>query len=243
MPLDKSGSKASVGKNIATEVAAGKPRKQAIAIALSTQRRAHKAQDGAGVRGIRMGTTGRDADDSGKITPAVDGYMAGPPRKAGDTYKGAGSRGKVHDLQPRAQAAQGFWGSFGTAQDGYVAGVPTGRSRGATAPAAYKRPNPKDTDAGSKAETARKRVFAAKAGAAVADTAAGAGKAGYMADSADAKLTRAYRDMRHEARVEREKSPQTRRSGAVAGAIPRGYMGSGGFQTREGGVPSFTVAT
>lgn len=40
MPLDKSGSKASVGKNIATEMAAGKPRKQAIAIALDTQRRA-----------------------------------------------------------------------------------------------------------------------------------------------------------------------------------------------------------
>jgi len=40
MPLDKSGSKASVGKNIKTEIAAGRPRKQAIAIALSTQREA-----------------------------------------------------------------------------------------------------------------------------------------------------------------------------------------------------------
>lgn len=40
MPLDKSGSKASVGKNIKTEMHAGKPQKQAIAIALSTQRRA-----------------------------------------------------------------------------------------------------------------------------------------------------------------------------------------------------------
>lgn len=38
MPLDKSGSKASIGKNIKTEVAAGKPRKQAIAIALNTAR-------------------------------------------------------------------------------------------------------------------------------------------------------------------------------------------------------------
>ena len=43
MPLDKSGSKESVGKNIATEVVAGKPRKQAIAIALSTQRDAKKS--------------------------------------------------------------------------------------------------------------------------------------------------------------------------------------------------------
>jgi hypothetical protein len=40
MPLDKSGSKASVGKNIATEIKAGRPQKQAIAIALDTQRRA-----------------------------------------------------------------------------------------------------------------------------------------------------------------------------------------------------------
>lgn len=40
MPLDKSGSKKSVGKNIKTEMAAGRPQKQAVAIALSTQRRA-----------------------------------------------------------------------------------------------------------------------------------------------------------------------------------------------------------
>ncbi len=39
MPLDKSGSKASIGKNIATEEAAGRPRAQAIAIALDTARR------------------------------------------------------------------------------------------------------------------------------------------------------------------------------------------------------------
>lgn len=40
MPLIKSASKKAVGKNIKKEVAAGKPRKQAIAIALSTQRKA-----------------------------------------------------------------------------------------------------------------------------------------------------------------------------------------------------------
>ena len=40
MPLIKTGSKASVGKNIATEVHAGKPQKQAIAIALDVARRA-----------------------------------------------------------------------------------------------------------------------------------------------------------------------------------------------------------
>ena len=40
MPLIKSSSKKAVGENIKREEAAGKPRDQAIAIALSTQRRA-----------------------------------------------------------------------------------------------------------------------------------------------------------------------------------------------------------
>lgn len=40
MPLKQSSSKAAVGKNIKTEMAAGKPRDQAIAIALDVQRRA-----------------------------------------------------------------------------------------------------------------------------------------------------------------------------------------------------------
>ncbi len=40
MPLKKSASKKAVGPNIAREEAAGKPRKQAIAIALDVQRRA-----------------------------------------------------------------------------------------------------------------------------------------------------------------------------------------------------------
>jgi len=39
-PLIKSSKKADVGKNIKTEMKAGRPQKQAIAIALSTQRRA-----------------------------------------------------------------------------------------------------------------------------------------------------------------------------------------------------------
>jgi hypothetical protein len=38
MPLDKSGSAQSVGKNIKTEVKAGKPKKQAVAIALNVER-------------------------------------------------------------------------------------------------------------------------------------------------------------------------------------------------------------
>ena len=40
MPLDKSGSKASIGKNIKTEMKENKPKKQAIAIALNVAREA-----------------------------------------------------------------------------------------------------------------------------------------------------------------------------------------------------------
>lgn len=41
MPLDKSGSKSSIGFNINAERAAGKPQNQALAIALSVARKAH----------------------------------------------------------------------------------------------------------------------------------------------------------------------------------------------------------
>jgi hypothetical protein len=42
MPLKKSASKKAVSQNIKTEIAAGKPQKQAVAIALNTQRQAQK---------------------------------------------------------------------------------------------------------------------------------------------------------------------------------------------------------
>jgi hypothetical protein len=42
MPLKKSGSDKDVGPNIKAELKAGRPRKQAIAIALSVQREAKK---------------------------------------------------------------------------------------------------------------------------------------------------------------------------------------------------------
>ena len=42
MPLIKSSSKSAVGKNIKKEISAGKPQKQAVAIALNTQRKARR---------------------------------------------------------------------------------------------------------------------------------------------------------------------------------------------------------
>ena len=47
MPLIKSKSKAAFGKNVATEIKAGKPQKQAVAIAYSTKRAAKKASGGS----------------------------------------------------------------------------------------------------------------------------------------------------------------------------------------------------
>jgi len=44
MPLKKYASKKAVGANIKTEMAAGKPHEQALAIALSVQRRARGAR-------------------------------------------------------------------------------------------------------------------------------------------------------------------------------------------------------
>lgn len=46
MPLVKSGSKEAVSKNVKREVAAGKPQKQAVAIALDVQRRAQAKKKG-----------------------------------------------------------------------------------------------------------------------------------------------------------------------------------------------------
>lgn len=44
MPLKKSASKAAVKENIKAEMAAGKPQKQAVAIALDVQRRAKRGK-------------------------------------------------------------------------------------------------------------------------------------------------------------------------------------------------------
>ena len=50
MPLIKSKSKAAFGKNVAAEIKAGKPQKQAVAIAYSEKRAATKKCGGGSVK-------------------------------------------------------------------------------------------------------------------------------------------------------------------------------------------------
>lgn len=58
MPLIKSASKEAVSQNISTEMAAGRPQRQAVAIALSVQRRARRrAPSLADVKKRRRGTS------------------------------------------------------------------------------------------------------------------------------------------------------------------------------------------
>lgn len=59
MPLAGGYSKASIGKNIGTEMKHGKPQKQAVAIALNTARRAAKKA------GARVGYLAREKTPSG----------------------------------------------------------------------------------------------------------------------------------------------------------------------------------
>lgn len=52
MPLDKSGSKVSIGKNIKTEMKAGKPKKQAVAIAYNAKEKKPKIKTPASAPSI-----------------------------------------------------------------------------------------------------------------------------------------------------------------------------------------------
>lgn len=77
MPLDKSGSKESVGDNIRTEMDAGKPQRQAVAIALDVARRAKRAKGGKVHVGPIIGHTGgrtdarpMDVPDKSYVIPA-----------------------------------------------------------------------------------------------------------------------------------------------------------------------------
>ena len=64
MPLVKSASKEAFRKNVKAEMAAGKPQKQAVAIAYSTQRAASSTQRAAG--GTQRAASGTKSAPKGK---------------------------------------------------------------------------------------------------------------------------------------------------------------------------------
>lgn len=66
--------KENIGHNIKTEEAAGKPRKQSIAIALNVARKAHKANGGAVYEGYIPGATGGRTDNK-DISVASGSYI------------------------------------------------------------------------------------------------------------------------------------------------------------------------
>jgi hypothetical protein len=59
MPLKKGSSAKTIGQNIKTEIAAGYPRKQAIAIALNTAGKSRKPMSHSGNRIMRKAGRGR----------------------------------------------------------------------------------------------------------------------------------------------------------------------------------------
>ena len=76
MPLDKSGSAQSVGKNIKAEVAAGKPKKQAVAIALNVERDNAKGKRKAKLEEAYQETITEELElFTEEVTDKLDAYL------------------------------------------------------------------------------------------------------------------------------------------------------------------------
>ena len=84
MPLNKSGSKASVGQNISTEMGAGKPQKQAVAIALSVQRRAKGEKDPPDDE------TSKNLTGQWQRHPDTGKFLSSKPKPPSDSLGGGG---------------------------------------------------------------------------------------------------------------------------------------------------------
>lgn len=94
MPLIKSGSKKAMSSNISAEMHAGKPQKQAIAIAYSVKRRAQHMADGGQVQNLKENYNMRDgrniADEMRRrkkgLTQMAEGGMAGGSPEYNDEF-------------------------------------------------------------------------------------------------------------------------------------------------------------
>ena len=84
MPLFKSSKKSAMGKNIKTEMEAGKPQKQAIAIAYDVMRRAKKKKMAQG--GLTDPEHSKDQMES-----SIDTHSAGYDNRTGDNPEGFSS--------------------------------------------------------------------------------------------------------------------------------------------------------
>ena len=73
MPLIKSGSRAAVSSNIRAEIGAGKPQKQAVAIALDVARRSKRAAGGGMYNPYSMKNVERQVMHTGPIMSSVPG--------------------------------------------------------------------------------------------------------------------------------------------------------------------------
>ena len=102
MPLIKSKSEKAFKKNIATEVKAGKPVKQAVAIAYSTQREAKKA-DGGGLYANIHAKRERIAEGSGERMRKV-GSKGAP---TADAFKQAAKTVKMKGGGPSLSVGRG----------------------------------------------------------------------------------------------------------------------------------------
>jgi len=134
MPLIKSSSREAVGKNIEAEVAAGKPRRQAIAIALDVQRRARKASGG----GVDMSFAARQGakglERSGLIRSPVAGRNDQLPMSVkGGSYVVPAAAVSAIGQGNTMSGAAALNKLFGTAPGGAAMPRPRGMKMGAPA--------------------------------------------------------------------------------------------------------------
>ena len=127
MPLIKSKSKQAVSKNIETEMDAGKPQKQSIAIALNVQRHAKKKKMAYGGEAQRedgyTGTPPRKPDD---MRPPESEYMADHFAYGGEAVRDDGYPGqpakKPDNMRPEGYMSDKMTGQYadgGEVEDHY----------------------------------------------------------------------------------------------------------------------------
>ncbi len=98
MPLEKSGSKAAMSHNIKAEMHAGKPKKQALAIAYSVKRKAgHKAHGGSA---YAHGGQVTKVQDPKRIVAEIMGHMAASKPEGMEEHDADMAREAASNVEP-----------------------------------------------------------------------------------------------------------------------------------------------